>query len=224
MGWQLKRELFAFLIIGAVIVLALTVGPALPELVPSHFNVDGNADAYLPRTDFLWMIVGITIGLYALLTFLPFVDPFWKRIRPRYHLLLLFRDFTLAFVLVMFLMTFLAAEDGRLPLPIFGIALGVLFALMGNYLPKVPRNWFFGIRNPWTLASEVVWEKTHVLGGWMFVATGVLMVLLSLAGVPLQFALPITLGPTVLLAGLIYPYVIWRQLQKNAGENHSEHF
>jgi uncharacterized membrane protein len=222
MGWQLKRELFAFLIIGTVIVLALTVGPTLPDLVPSHFTVDGVANSYLQRTDFLWMMVGMVIGLYTLLTFLPFIDPFWKRIRHRYHILLLLRDFVLGFVLVMFLMTLLAAHDGRLPLPMFGIALGVLFALIGNYLPKVPRNWFFGIRNPWTLASEVVWEKTHVLGGWMFVGSGVLLVLLSLAGAPLQFALPITLGPTVLVAGLIYPYVIWRHLQKNAGENHPE--
>jgi uncharacterized membrane protein len=213
MFWKLTRDLFALGVVATVIILALVWGPSLPGLVPSHFDLQGNVDHYMPRTDFLLMIVGVTIGLYLGLTFVPFIDPFWKRVRPRYHVLMLIRDFILGFVLVIFLLTLFAAPNGHIPVNMLGVSLGVLFALIGNYLPKVPRNWFFGIRTPWTLVSDTVWQRSHVVGGWMFVVSGVLTALLSLVGVGLQYVLLPTLLITVVVSGFVYPFLLQRHLQ-----------
>jgi uncharacterized membrane protein len=213
MFWKLTRGLFALGVVATVIILALACGPSLPGLVPSHFDLQGNVDHYMPRTDFLLIIVGLTIGLYLGLTFVPFIDPFWQRIRPRYHVLMLIRDFTLGFVLVMFLLTLVAAPNGHIPLNMLGVSLGVLFALIGNYLPKIPRNWFFGIRTPWTLVSDTVWQRSHVVGGWMFVVSGVLTALLSLVGVGLQYVLLPSLLITVVISGFVYPFLLHRRLQ-----------
>ncbi len=64
MSWKLTRDLFALVVVSVIVVLALAYGPSLPELVPSHFDLQGNIDHYMPRSHFLLMIVGLTVGLY----------------------------------------------------------------------------------------------------------------------------------------------------------------
>ncbi len=62
------------------------------------------------------------------------------------------------------------------------IAVGLLFIVLGNYMGKIRKNFFIGIRTPWTLASDEVWARTHRLGGYLFVAAGALMVVMPLVG------------------------------------------
>ncbi|HEU5228101.1 MAG TPA: SdpI family protein, partial [Ktedonobacteraceae bacterium] len=69
-----------------------------------------------------------------------------------------------------------------------------LFIFLGNYTGKMRRNFWMGIRTPWTLASAVVWERTHRLGGWLFVAVGLL-------GIPLSFV------PALRLWGIVIPII-----------------
>jgi uncharacterized membrane protein len=221
MSWRFKRELIPLGIILATIMLAVVYGPGLPDRVPSHFDSDGYPNDTMERMVFLIFIPGIVVGIYLLLTFIPFIDPLWKKIQPRYNVLLLFRDFTMGFMLMMFIMNLIAVREGRLSTSAMGVGLGILFMLIGNYLPKTPRNWFFGIRTPWTMSSDEVWRKTHILGGWCFAASGLLTVLLSFTGIPLHWLMLITLGPTVLVTGFIYPYLLYRRLQRN--NDHGEH-
>jgi uncharacterized membrane protein len=100
----------------------------------------------------------------------------------------------------------------------FGVGFGILFILLGNYLPKLPRNFFFGIRSPWTLASETVWKRTHILSGWLFVVAGFLITVLSFTSLPLHILLLVILLPVVLYCGIIYPYFLYRKLQRGQGE------
>ena len=218
MSWRFKRELVPLGIILAAIILALVYGPGLPDRVPSHFDADGYPDDTMERTAFLILIPGIVVGIYLLLTFIPFIDPLWKKIQPRYGVLLLFRDFTMGFMLMMFIVNLVAVREGRLSTGAMGIGLGILFMLIGNYLPKTPRNWFFGIRTPWTMSSDEVWRKAHILGGWCFAGSGLLTALLSFSGIPLHVLLLITLGPTVVVTGFIYPYMLFRRLQRNSDQ------
>ncbi|MCC6397412.1 MAG: SdpI family protein [Bacteroidetes bacterium] len=213
MTWNVKREIVPLGMLIAMVVLALVFGPDLPERVPSHFDVEGMPDDTMSRTMFLFGIPAGVALLYLLLTFLPTIDPLWKRIKPRYPVLLLLRDFVVGFLLMMYIITIIAVKEGRLSLVAMGVGLGILFALIGNYLPKVPRNWFFGIRTPWTLASEEVWKKTHVVGGWMFVASGILTAILSFAGYPLHIVVACTLVPTIVITGFVYPFFLFRKLQ-----------
>jgi uncharacterized membrane protein len=169
----------------------------------------------MQRTNFLAVNIGLVIGLYALLTCIPFIDPLWTRVRVRYNVLLLLRDFVLGFLLFMFLVAIYAGRDGHLSFGLLGVTLGILFALIGNYLPRVPQNWFFGIRTPWTLSSEVAWKKSHVVGGWMFMATGIGTALLSPFGIPMTYTMLPGILLTVIIAGFIYPYMVNRRLGSN---------
>jgi uncharacterized membrane protein len=219
MAWTWKREIFAWGIIVAVFVLVVLFGPSLPDQVPSHYDFHGNVDDTMQRSNFLLMIVGLTVGIYLGLTFLPFIDPIWSRIKSRYHVLMLLRDFTLAFMLVLLLLTLFASHEGRIPPAMLGIALGIMFALIGNYLPRLPRNWFFGIKTPWTLVSDIVWQKSHIVGGWMFLITGVLTVLTALLGMGWEYVLLPALIISTVVSGFIYPYLLNRRLQQEGAED-----
>jgi uncharacterized membrane protein len=96
------------------------------------------------------------------------------------------------------------------------VGIGVLFVVMGNLLPRARPNWFVGIRTPWTLSSDRVWEKTHRLGGHLFVAAGILIVLAALV---MEHWAHVVLITVVLLctAGVfIYSYVEWKREQNPA--------
>lgn len=214
MYWKIKRELFPLGIIILVCALSAIYYPGLPDLIPSHFNAKGIADSFSPKLDFMLIVVGMVLGIYLLLTFIPFIDPLWKRIQNKYHILLIFRDFALVFLLYIYILSIIAAKEGELRVHLLGIGLGLLFMFIGYYLPKLPRNWFFGIRVPWTLSSEIVWTKTHVLGGRLFMAAGLVIVVLSLLKVDLMIVLSATLIPTLLVVGLLYPLLLYRRLQK----------
>ncbi len=214
MKWNLKREIFPFVIIAIYGILTICFYPTLPENVPSHFNKDGLADRYSSKLLIILAYLGLALVLYLILTFIPFIDPFWKKIQKKYNLFLLFRDFILLFFLFFYLLILLSAKEGKLPKNALGVGFGLLFILIGNYLPKLPRNFFFGIRVPWTLASEIVWRKTHILSGWAFVIGGILVTIFSLLKINLALSFLVTLVPLFLFSGFIYPLLLYKRLQK----------
>jgi uncharacterized membrane protein len=214
MRWNVKRDAIPLLSIAASVGLSLYFLPGLPEQVPTHFGVDGTADSYAPKGWAAAFAIGGTTLLYLLLTFIPRIDPFWKKIQPRYDVLLLFRDIVMLFMVFLFVATVLAAPTGKLDMHLFGTGFGLLFIVLGNYLPRLPRNFFFGIRNPWTIASEEVWKRTHIVSGWLFVAGGIVIILLSLLGLPMHTVLLSVLVPLFLYTGLVYPYLLFRKLQR----------
>lgn len=56
---------------------------------------------------------------------------------------------------------------------------GILFIVIGNYMPKIKSNYFYGIKTPWTLSSDTSWRKTHRLGGKVFIISGFIIILSS---------------------------------------------
>ncbi len=90
------------------------------------------------------------------------------------------------------------------------LSMAVLFIFLGNYMGKLRRNFWMGIRTPWTIASDVVWERTHRLGGWLMVAVGLL-------GIPFSFVPQLRIFGMVVLIVLvaiflyIYSYLCYHQ-------------
>jgi uncharacterized membrane protein len=87
-----------------------------------------------------------------------------------------------------------------------------LFALLGNSLGKVQRNFWMGVRTPWTLASEVVWDRTHRLAAWLFVTAGVLGFVLVLLGVP--FWIGVILILVAALWPVLYSLLLYKRLER----------
>ena len=91
------------------------------------------------------------------------------------------------------------------------ILFGGLFVVMGNYMAKIKRNWFIGIRTPWTLSSEAVWQKTHQLGGKLFVLLGVAMIVVAFLPNTISWNIFIGSLVTVALTPVVYSYILYRR-------------
>jgi uncharacterized membrane protein len=88
----------------------------------------------------------------------------------------------------------------------------LFFALMGNVLGRIRRNFYMGVRVPWTLASERVWNDTHRLAAWLMVAGGLTGFVMLMAGLPVAAALAV-LG-VVLVVPVVYSFVHYKQLER----------
>jgi uncharacterized membrane protein len=92
------------------------------------------------------------------------------------------------------------------------VLVGLVMAVLGNFMPKMPQNWFFGIRTPWALSSETVWKKTNLLGGWLLTLSGIFWVVC--AALKLNIWLPIVLLIVVFVWTYIYSYLIYEKLER----------
>lgn len=97
---------------------------------------------------------------------------------------------------------------------------GVLFLVLGNYMPKIKNNWFMGIRTPWTLSSEEVWNKTHRLAGKTFIAGGVVMIAMNFFPLAMQMPIFFIMIAIMVLVPMIYSYLLFsnEQKQKNTDQ------
>ncbi|HPI73615.1 MAG TPA: SdpI family protein [bacterium] len=218
MKWQLKRELLPLAVLLVMALTAWFVYPTLPDRVPTHFNIHGEPDDYSGKAGFTAFTLGGCIVLYLVLTFIPWLDPFRKKIEQRYETFLKFRNLTLVFFAIIFFLSLHAARTGRFEPRWLGFGFGALFIALGNYLPQLPRNFFFGVRSPWTLASEEVWKRTHIISGYGFVAGGLLMILLALCNVNMIWSMLGIMAPISLFCTFVYPYFLFKKLQKENGK------
>ncbi|MBV8490241.1 MAG: SdpI family protein, partial [Candidatus Eremiobacteraeota bacterium] len=90
------------------------------------------------------------------------------------------------------------------------VLVGALLVLIGNYLPKIRKNFFLGIRTPWTLASDEVWLRTHRFGGWVFTIGGIAIVIFGLLGSALPMVVVLV---AVALAPIAYSFVAYKNLE-----------
>ena len=94
----------------------------------------------------------------------------------------------------------------------FAAGIFLFFALLGNVLGKIRKNFFIGIRVPWTLASDRVWNDTHRLGAWVMVASGTVGFILTVLGVPFWIPFAILIGS--ILIPLVYSFVHYKALER----------
>jgi uncharacterized membrane protein len=142
----------------------------IPARVPVHWNLDGQIDRWSPKSFGMFSLPLISLGTVAILHLVPWFDPKLRGKRNSADrmsaVLPIFRVLIAAFFLVVFLLTFCASlgisvSIGRILIS----SILLLLAGMGNYLGLLRRNYFVGLRTPWTLESDATWRATHRLGG-----------------------------------------------------------
>jgi uncharacterized membrane protein len=220
MNKYLKEAVLWVLIILPYIYLA-TVWNNLPNTVPTHFNLSGNADGWSGKTTLLFLPGAMVLGIYLLMLLIPFLDPKRKiqQMGDKYY--------TFRFMLTIFfslLATYIisVSKTGSLKNPNILIALiGALFAMLGNYFQTIRPNYFIGIRTPWTLENEQTWKKTHRLGGKLWMAGGVLIVILSFF-ISNNAALVIIFGAIIsilVIIPVVYSYTEFQKQKKSSIED-----
>ncbi len=191
--------------------------PALPDQVASHWNVHGEVDGYSSKFFALFFIPFALVALTIIFMLIPCIDPLKENISKfrRYYdrLVILF------FVFLIFLELYIVYWNlGHRLAPGFllSVGLGLLFYYIGILCEHTKRNWFIGIRTPWTLSSDKVWEKTNKLGGILLKITG----MITFAGIMFQsmmlYFILVPFAVTVIVV-VIYSYIEFkRELHERA--------
>lgn len=171
---KIKMAWITTLVLVAIAFLAsAAVYDRLPDPVPTHWGLSGEADGWTPKPWGAFVLPLTMVALVALFAVLPRISPRGFRMDDFAGI---WRGVVVgmsAFLLVVHGLALSAAlgHDDAVSRGI-PLAIGALFVVLGNYLPKVRRNFFMGIRTPWSLAHEEVWARTHRFGGKLFVAGG----------------------------------------------------
>ena len=127
---------------------------------------------------------------------------------------------TTAFMLGVGVLVLLSAKGLKINAAyFFGPAMGLLLIVLGNYMSKLRKNFFMGIKTPWTLASDEVWDRTHRLAGKTFVIGGILFFFLPLINKS-WYLLSVILFAS--LTPVIYSFVIYKQIEGFEQENKDE--
>jgi uncharacterized membrane protein len=206
-----RSEIVSLLLIVAMFILATAVWNSMPDSIPVHFGLDGQPDRYGGKFEGLLSMPLTASGLYLLFFFLPRIDPRGERYSRFTGAYTVIRTAVIALLSSVQVVIILQAKGVAVDVStIVTLSMGLLFVVLGNYMGKIRPNWFVGIRTPWTLSSEESWNKTHRLGGKLFVILGLLIAASSLLQKPwvLLAGVGLLLVCTVILS--IYSYLIWK--------------
>ncbi|MCX7785183.1 MAG: DUF1648 domain-containing protein [candidate division WOR-3 bacterium] len=170
-----KSEIIVLLIFLLSLAISIYFYPKLPDKIPSHWNIQGEVDGYMSKFEGLFLMPIVLLVMFLLFIIIPKIDPLKSNIEK-------FRKYFDGFIILLFLfmlslqifIIFWSLGTKIRPQILFPIGLGVLFFYIGFLLENAQRNWFIGIRTPWTLSSDSVWDKTHKLGGKLFKIIGII--------------------------------------------------
>jgi len=200
----------------AIILLSFLIGlyfyPQMPVKIASHWNAQGEVDGYMSRFWGLFLMPIIVLFLYLLFLFIPRIDPLKENIekfRKQFDWLI---GLIMLFLFYIYLLTIIwnAGREFNMTMAIVP-AIGILFFFIGVLIEKAKRNWFVGIRTPWTLSSDKVWEDTHRLGGKLFKLSGII----ALLGIVFpKYAIILLIVPAIgtSIYTIVYSYFQYKKL------------
>ena len=209
------RALLSPVLVVLSFALAAALYSRLPQPVPVHWDAHGRANGFMAKPLGALILPITTLGTYLLLTVLPRMSPRGWGIDRFARVFELLKAAITAFLFLVTALALLAAAGAPVPIArVVPAAVGLLLVVLGNFMGKVTRNFFVGIRTPWTLASDEVWLRTHRLGGKMLVLGGVALLVSALLGGGFLLA-----GvAAVILAALVpvvYSYLLYRRLESH---------
>lgn len=188
-----------------VVIFNLLFYDKMPAELPTHWNFQGQADDYSSKFHAMVVIQGFLVLMNAFLCFMLDSDP---KNNKQCNLVMTISKLSMpAIMLLIYIITVMAGFGREVKvstiLPIF---IGLLFIAIGNYLPKIKRNYTMGIKLPWTLNSDENWRRTHRLGGICFVIIGLCLILSVFLKSEIVFLVPLILGGII---PAIYSYYLY---------------
>lgn len=211
---RLPVSWFVIALILSLYILGYFLYPHLPEQVPSHWNMAGEVDGYSSRTFHVLFFPSMTLFLYIFMSFAPIFDPKSENYKKFQSVYEGFRYFMVGFLMLLYMATTLYALGYPLSMgKIVRFAIGLLLVFIGNYFGKIRHNYTFGIKTPWTLASEEVWNKTHRISGPLWVVAGLIWMLSIFITEKLAFAIAMGSIIVVSIYGFAYSYILFQKLK-----------
>ncbi|MFA5746100.1 MAG: SdpI family protein [archaeon] len=208
-----KVEILIMVLLVIYSILAISLYPAMPEIIATHWNAQGVADGFSSKfwgVTILPIFFIILLAVFAMFSRTEYFDN--KDMKNQLNMTIIM---TMVFLFYVSILSLIYNVGIKFNMSYFIIpATAALFIALGIILRGIKqRNPFFGIRTPWTLLNQEVWEKTHKLGGWLFIILGIvtLTAVFYLQYFTIIFFIAII---AVLLITFIYSYIIYKKKKK----------
>ena len=199
-----RIEAFALAVVITAFLMGAYTYPLMPEVVATHWNAEGIPDGFSDRNFALFFMPAMMLALLGLFMLLPHIDPLRTNVLKFMGWYDLLKAALTLFLFYLYILTILfnlgyAFDMGVALIPAFAL----LLWFMGMLMENAKRNWFIGIRTPWTLSSDIVWQKTHERGGKLFKACAVVCLIGVFFGKAMLF---FVLVPVLLASGYLIAY------------------
>lgn len=206
-----KSEITVLSIILISFIIGIYLYSKMPERMASHWNIQGEVDGYITKFWGLFLIPFVSFVLYLFFVLIPRIDPLKNNIEKFRKYFDTFIVLLMSFLLYLYLLTIFWNLGFRFNFIQFLVpAFSILFFYTGVLIENSKRNWFVGIRTPWTLSSDAVWSKTHELGGKLFKIAA----LISLIGIVFEnYAIYLIILPIFFVAiyTTVYSYFEYKK-------------
>jgi len=214
----MRANILCLIFIAIAVAAAAYLYPTLPEQIPTHWNLQGEVDDYTSKPWGVLLLPLSAIFTFVLMKVIPVISPRGFRTEQFADVINILMVALVGFMSGVTLLVLLEASGKNVHInEMIFAGVGLLFIVMGNYLGKVRKNFFIGIRTPWTLASDEVWNRTHRVGGKIFVLIGFFMFLNAFFRFPESW-----LVGAIVFAALIpvvYSYLLYRKIEGFAADD-----
>ena len=200
-------------LVAVIILFAVTayLYPSLPDPMPSHWNATGEVDGYMAKPWGAYLLPLSAFGTWLLFLVVVLFSPQGFRLDKFMPVVGILQLATTGFMIAISVLVLLAAKGYPIDMNmVIGPAIGIMLIITGNYMSKLRKNFFMGIKTPWTLASDEVWDRTHRLGGKTFMAGGFLCLFQPLVNKPWYM---ITVILIAALTPVAYSFIIYKNLE-----------
>lgn len=209
---KISTDIVSLLLIAAAITVAALLYPSLPEQIPVHWNIHGQVDGYMKKPGGVIIMPAMSLLVFVIMKLIPIISPKGFRTDKFADVVGVFKVTLVGFTSVIAILVLLEARGVNVRINEVIIAgLGLLFVVLGNFMGKVRKNFFIGIRTPWTLASDEVWNRTHRVAGWLFMLSGLFIWVAALIGISHAWTIGVAVGMT--LVPVAYSYVLYRRIE-----------
>ena len=210
----IKKYMRTLIISSLVLLIPVVVGlllwNKLPDPMPSHWNIHGEVDGWSSKAFTVFGLPALMLAMQWVCLFACTADPKYQNYNPKMLKLALW--ICPAIGLILCGMVYPQAMGYSVPIEvIMPLLIGVLFIIVGNWLPKCQQTYTMGIKLPWTFASEANWNATHRFGGKVWVIGGIITMLTAFFG---SFWLLMVILLAMVILPTIYSYLYYRNHEK----------
>lgn len=211
-----KTEGFSIFLVLLSFIFSVFFIKFFPDQVAVHWNINGEPDGFNNKYFAALVIPAVILFIYLIFLFLPIIDPEKERYLEFSKIYNYFKSIIIFFMFFVYLVAGFNNLGYNLPIEkIIPVSIGLLFVIIGKYMKKIKMNWFVGIKTPWTLSSENVWDKTHIFSGKIFMISGVLIMLTAIINSKYKLPLFIFVLLLIISSVTIYSYYIYVKEFKN---------
>ncbi len=209
---KVRANIISLVFIATAFIVAAVLYPSLPEQIPIHWNAQGEVDGYMQKPGGVLIMPAMALFTYIIMKLIPIISPRGFRTDKFSDVIEVLQVTLVGFMSIVAVLVLLEARGMNVYISeLITAGIGLLFVIIGNYLGKVRKNFFIGIRTPWTLASDEVWYRTHRIGGRLFMLSGATIWIGALFRLPLTWTVGVAIG--LVLIPVVYSYFLYRRIE-----------